>query len=85
MSATAPREKAFLLAVPEQRLLEAIARRLPRAVHPDHLTSLAKLIVLYGEPIPVDDLRALGRRQAARIATERLMARIYELEAELGR
>jgi 1-acyl-sn-glycerol-3-phosphate acyltransferase len=51
----------------------------------DHLTSLAKLIVLYGEPIPVDDLRALGRRQAARIATERLMARIYELEAELGR
>jgi phosphatidylglycerophosphate synthase len=41
MSATAPREKAFLLAVPEQRLLEAIARRLPPAVRPDHLTSLA--------------------------------------------
>src|SRR5690349_11712554 len=41
MSATAPREKAFLLAVPEQRVLEAIARRLPRAVHPDHLTTLA--------------------------------------------
>src|SRR5438128_294503 len=31
----------MLLAVPEQRLLEAIARRLPRAVHPDHLTALA--------------------------------------------
>ncbi len=51
----------------------------------DRLTSLAKLRVLYGDPIPVDDLRGLGRREAARIATERLMARIYELEAELGR
>jgi phosphatidylglycerophosphate synthase len=41
MSATAPREKRFLLAVPEQRLLEALARRLPAAVRPDHLTGLA--------------------------------------------
>src|SRR3954471_14331492 len=41
VSATAPREKAFLLARPEQRQLEAIARRLPAAVHPDHLTALA--------------------------------------------
>jgi phosphatidylglycerophosphate synthase len=41
MSATAPREKAFLLARPEQRLLEAIARRLPTRVRPDHLTALA--------------------------------------------
>jgi phosphatidylglycerophosphate synthase len=41
MSATAPREKAFLLARPEQRLLEAIARRLPAWIHPDHLTALA--------------------------------------------
>jgi phosphatidylglycerophosphate synthase len=38
---TAPREKAFLLARPEQRLLEAIARRLPARVRPDHLTALA--------------------------------------------
>jgi archaetidylinositol phosphate synthase len=37
----APREKAFLLARPEQRLLEAIARRLPGFVRPDHLTVLA--------------------------------------------
>jgi phosphatidylglycerophosphate synthase len=37
----APREKTFLLARPEQRLLEAIARRLPRVVRPDHLTVLA--------------------------------------------
>jgi archaetidylinositol phosphate synthase len=41
MSATAPREKAFLLARPEQRLLEALARRLPARVRPDHLTALA--------------------------------------------
>ena len=37
----APRDKAFLLARPEQRLLEAIARRLPAAIRPDHLTALA--------------------------------------------
>ena len=41
MSATAPREKTFLLARPEQRLLEAIARRLPSWVLPDHMTALA--------------------------------------------
>ena len=40
---TAPREKAFLLARPEQRLLEALARRLPARVLPDHLTALALL------------------------------------------
>jgi phosphatidylglycerophosphate synthase len=40
---TAPREKAFLLAAPEQRLLEALARRLPAWVLPDHLTVLALL------------------------------------------
>ncbi|MDA0164606.1 CDP-alcohol phosphatidyltransferase family protein [Solirubrobacter ginsenosidimutans] len=39
----APREKTFLLARPEQRLLEAIARRLPTFVRPDHLTALALL------------------------------------------
>ena len=36
----APRAKRFLLAAPEQRLLEAIARRLPARVMPDHLTAL---------------------------------------------
>jgi archaetidylinositol phosphate synthase len=41
MDATAPREKAFLLARPEQRLLHAIARRLPARVLSDHLTALA--------------------------------------------
>src|SRR6476469_9470986 len=37
----APRETTFLLARPEQKLLEAIARRLPAFVRPDHLTVLA--------------------------------------------
>jgi phosphatidylglycerophosphate synthase len=39
--ATAPREKTFLLAEPEQRLLEAVARRVPRRLAPDHFTALA--------------------------------------------
>ena len=39
----APRSKRFLLAVPEARVLEWIARRLPRAVKPDHLTALGVL------------------------------------------
>jgi archaetidylinositol phosphate synthase len=37
----APREKRFLLAEPEARLLAAIAARLPRFLRPDHLTALA--------------------------------------------
>jgi archaetidylinositol phosphate synthase len=36
----APRDKAFLLAEPEARVLEWIARRLPGRVMPDHLTAL---------------------------------------------
>ena len=50
----------------------------------DRLSRLPKLKVAYGKPIPVDDLTGLGRREAAEIATERLMARIYELEASLA-
>ena len=41
MSAT--REKTFLLARPEARVLEWIAQRLPRRVMPDHLTALGVL------------------------------------------
>jgi archaetidylinositol phosphate synthase len=37
---SAPREKTFLLARPEARVLEWIARRLPARVMPDHLTAL---------------------------------------------
>ena len=40
---TATREKTFLLARPEARALEWIARRLPRFVMPDHLTLLGVL------------------------------------------
>ena len=40
---TATREKTFLLARPEARVLEWIARRLPRRVMPDHLTALGVL------------------------------------------
>src|SRR5690349_12992069 len=41
MSADAPREKRFLLARPEARLLAWMAGRLPPSVRPDHLTGLA--------------------------------------------
>jgi archaetidylinositol phosphate synthase len=39
----APRTKQFVLAGPEARVLEWIARRLPAAVKPDHLTALGVL------------------------------------------
>src|ERR671910_514272 len=39
----APREKTFLLARPEARALEWIARRLPARVTPDHMTALGVL------------------------------------------
>src|SRR4051794_31111100 len=42
-SAEAPRQKTFLLAVPETRVLEWIAGRLPARVLPDHLTALGVL------------------------------------------
>jgi archaetidylinositol phosphate synthase len=45
-AATAPREKTFLLARPEARVLTAIARRLPAWVKPDHLTVLGILAAL---------------------------------------
>ena len=44
--ADAPRAKRFLLAVPEARVLEWIARRLPARVMPDHLTALGVLASL---------------------------------------
>jgi phosphatidylglycerophosphate synthase len=43
---SAPREKTFLLARPEGRILEWIARRLPAWVMPDHLTGLGVLAAL---------------------------------------
>jgi len=50
----------------------------------DHLSHLKQLRVTYGEPIRLDDLTGLSRKEAARVATERLMAAIAELEQSLA-
>jgi archaetidylinositol phosphate synthase len=42
----APRSTKFILAVPEARVLEWIARRLPAALKPDHLTALGVLAAI---------------------------------------
>lgn len=44
--ADAPRDKRFLLAVPEARILEGVAKRLPAWIKPDHLTALGVLAAL---------------------------------------
>jgi 1-acyl-sn-glycerol-3-phosphate acyltransferase len=49
----------------------------------DGLTRLEQLRVAYGAPVDVDDLRGEDVSRAAHAATERLMQRIYELEATL--
>src|ERR1044072_2703993 len=43
---SAPREKTFLLARPEGRVLEWIARRLPAWVMPDHLSAVGVLAAI---------------------------------------
>ena len=57
---TATREKTFLLARPEARVLEWIARRLPGWVTPDHLTALGVLAA-----IGIAAAYALSNRDAA--------------------
>jgi len=49
----------------------------------DRLSRLGPLRVGYGKPIPFDDLAQNDHGTAARIATDRLMERIEELEEEL--
>jgi 1-acyl-sn-glycerol-3-phosphate acyltransferase len=49
----------------------------------DNLARFGPIRVAYGEPVELDDLRGLEARDAAAQATERLMARIAELEASL--
>ena len=49
----------------------------------DRLIRLGPLRVAYGAPVEIDDLRGLDAREAAQVATDRLMARIAELEASL--
>jgi 1-acyl-sn-glycerol-3-phosphate acyltransferase len=64
--------------------LEADVPLVPAAVKgTDRLLRLGKLSVAYGPPIELDDLRDRETADAARVATQRLMTRINELEAEL--
>ena len=49
----------------------------------DGLRRLAAWRVAYGTPVPLDDLQGLDRSEGARIATERLMSAIQELERSL--
>jgi len=49
----------------------------------DRLSRLGPLSVAYGEPIDVSDLEEMETKQAATIATERLMNAIEELKATL--
>jgi 1-acyl-sn-glycerol-3-phosphate acyltransferase len=64
--------------------LEAGVPLVPAAVHgTDKLLHLGRLTVAYGMPVEIDDLRGRDVAEAAQEATERLMARIAELEASL--
>ena len=49
----------------------------------DRLARLAPVRVAFGEPVPVDDLQELEPREAAQVATDRLMAEIERLEESL--
>lgn len=64
--------------------LEAGVPLVPAAISgTDRLARLAKLRVRYGPPIELDDLTGLDPREAAQLATERLMNAIHRMEAEL--
>jgi 1-acyl-sn-glycerol-3-phosphate acyltransferase len=64
--------------------LEAGVPLVPAAVKgTDRLLRLGRLSVAYGTPVELDDLRGREAGEAATEATERLMARIAELEASL--
>ena len=64
--------------------LEAGVPLVPVAVKgTDHLRRFGRLSVAYGPPVDLDDLRVGDVADAAHEATDRLMARIAELEASL--
>jgi len=64
--------------------LEAGVPLVPAAVAgTDHLMRLGPLRVAYGAPVDIEDLRGGDLRTGAQEATDRLMARILELEASL--
>ena len=50
----------------------------------DSLARLARLKVTYGQPVEVGDLAEMPARDAARLATERLMKDVYELFESVG-
>ena len=64
--------------------LAADAPLVPAAISgTDRLSRLGPLRVAYGRPVAVDDIAALDRKETARVATDRLMAAIRELKANL--
>jgi 1-acyl-sn-glycerol-3-phosphate acyltransferase len=64
--------------------LEAGAPLVPAAISgADRLSRLGPLRVRYGKPIPLDDLKDQDQSEAAREATDRLMAEIDRLGAGL--
>jgi len=64
--------------------LAAKAPLVPAAISgTDRLSRLGPLRVAYGRPVALDDLSAHDNKQAAEIATARLMDAIAELEATL--
>jgi 1-acyl-sn-glycerol-3-phosphate acyltransferase len=64
--------------------LEAGVPLVPAAISgTDRLARLGKVRVRYGPPVPMDDLRGLEEHEAAGLATDRLMAAIETMEAEL--
>ncbi len=64
--------------------LEAGVPLVPAAIKgTDRLSRLGPLRVTYGPPIELDDLGELDLREASQKATDRLMAKIAELEASL--
>jgi 1-acyl-sn-glycerol-3-phosphate acyltransferase len=64
--------------------LEAGVPLVPAAVAgTDRLSRLGPLRVRYGKPIPLDDVVSLEQSEAARVATDRLMAEIERLQEGL--
>lgn len=64
--------------------LTARAPLVPAAINgTDRVTRLGPLRVVYGQPVPLDDLRDQEIKRASHQATERLMAAIDELEASV--
>jgi 1-acyl-sn-glycerol-3-phosphate acyltransferase len=64
--------------------LTADAPLVPAAIGgTDRLLRLGPLRVAYGQPLDLSEYRGLDHKQAAELATERLMARIEELKARL--